>query len=151
MGKESNFLFPLNAQLSLPTNPSPHGEGVKLSSPCSAKLSFSANSSPHGEESSFLLPKCKAILPDKSFAFYVGKILPHHAELLQILPHKSLFLFFFIFHFIFIYLFFFYFVLLFFSYFLKFLFNFLFFFAKLEILPQREKIIPQCLGRIIEE
>ena len=67
-------LFPPPCTAILPTNPnSPHGEGVKLSSPCNAKLSFSANSSPHWEESSFLLPKCKAILPNKFFLFYVGK------------------------------------------------------------------------------
>ena len=56
-------------------------------------------------------------------------------------------LYFFFLHFSFnLYLFIFYFILLFFSYFLKFLFNFLFLFAKLEILPQSEKIFPSIWG-----
>ena len=50
----------------------------------------------------------------------------------------------------FIYLFIFYFILLFFSYFFKFLFNFLFFFAKLEILPQSEKIFPSIYLKLFE-
>ena len=136
MGKESNFLFSLNAQVS-PTwgrSQSPESE-----------LSFSTNSSPKMQ--SYPSPQFY-----KSFPFYMkGRICPHNAELLQILPHKWIFIifFFFIFHFMFIS--FYSFFLNFFFFYFFWVFFFFFFFSKLEILPQRKKFIPQHLGGIIEE
>ena len=130
MGKESNFLFSLNAQLS-PT----WGRSQSLES----KLSFCTNSS----------PKCKAILPhnftNPSHSICREGFVPIK-KVYKSFPQMNLyyfFFFFFIFHFMFIS-----FILLIFFFFFS---IFFFFFSKLEILPQRRKFIPQHLGGIIEE
>ena len=182
-GKEFKASFLLNAQLSFPVNPSAHGEGVKLSSPEiqsygeGIKLSLlpKCTGIPHmGKESK---PGVRAILfhkffpkmqsypsPQfyKSFPFCMkGMICPHHAEPLQILPHKLIFIISFIcfpsffilclFHFILFLFFFLFFFFYFFFFFFFFFFSFSFLFSKLEILPQRRKFIPQHLAGIIEE
>ena len=126
MGKESNFLFSLNAQLSPTWGRSQSPE---------SKLSFPTNSS----------PKCKAILPhnftNPSHSICIEGFVPIMQNLYKSFPtNESLFLFFFL-HFMFI------------SFFFSYLFLFLlrFFFSLLEILPQRRKFIPQHLGGMIEE
>ena len=143
MGKESNFLFSLNAQLS-PT-------WGRSQSPKS-KLSFSTNSS----------PKCKAILPhnftNPSHSICREGFVPIMQNLYKSFPTNESLLFFFLssffilclFHFMFISFYSFYFFFLFF-FSISFEVFFFFFFSKLEILPQRRKFIPQHLGGIIEE
>ena len=135
MGKESNFLFSLNAQLSPTWGRSQSPE---------SKLSFSTNSS----------PKCKAILPhnfrDPSHSICREGFVPIMQNLYKSFPTNEslLFLFFFLhfsFYFISFYSFFF------FPYFFFSISFEGFFFPKLEILPQRRKYIPQHLGGIIEE
>ena len=153
MGKESNFLFPP------PCTAIPPHKSFSTWGRSQAFFPLQSYPSPQilphmGKSQAFFCQNAKLSFPTNPSHSMQGKILPHNAELLQILHHKSIaYLFIFIFHLIFIYLFIYFFLLcfIFFSYFLKFLFNFLFFFAKLEILPQREKIIPQRLGQIIEE
>ena len=138
MGKESNFLFSLNAQLSPTWGNSQNPE---------SKLSFSTNPS----------SKCKAILTlnftNPSHSICREGFVPIMQNLYKsFLTNESLLLFFslfilWLFHFILFLFFFFYFFFFFF-----FLFrSFFFFFSKLEILPQRRKFIPQHLGGIIEE
>ena len=136
MGKKSNFLFSLNAQLSPTWGRSQSPE---------SKLSFSTNS----------YPKCKAILAhnftNPSHSICREGFVPIMQNLYKSFPTNEslLFLFFFfIFHFMFFFSFYsFYF---FFFFFFSISFEF-FFFSKLEILPQRRKFIPQHLGGITEE
>ena len=138
MGKESNFLFSLNAQLSPTWGRSQSPE---------SKLSFSTNSS----------PKCKAILPhnftNPSHSICSEGFVPIMQNLYKSFPTNEslLFLFFFssffilcLFHFIlFIY---------FFSYFFLFLLRFFFFFFfKTWNSSPEENIYSQHLGRIIDE
>ena len=139
-----------------PQNPSPHGESLirKLSSPWNAKLSsptqgrchaffFEMHSypSPHWGEGSVKLasPKMQSFHCHKSFPIYMEGFFHQNAKPPQIILYFywSMYCNFFVCSLL----------LLFFS-----LCMFLFpFFAKLEILPQRRKFIPQRLGRIIEE
>ena len=138
MGKESNFLFSLNAQLSTTWERSQSLE---------SKLS-STNSS----------PKYKAIrlhnVTNPSHSICRERFVPIMQNLYKSFPTNEslLFLFFSLSSFFILCLF--HFIL--FIFFFLFLFFFsisfeVFFFSKLEILPQRRKFIPQHLGGIIEE
>ena len=129
MGKESSFL-PLAMQSYPSLQILPHMGKSPAFFRQNAKLSFPTN---------------------PSHSIYREGFFPIMQNFYKSFPTNLLFLFFFIFHFIFIYLFIFYFILLFFSYFLKFLFNFLYFFCKTWNSSPKGKIIPQCLGQIIEE
>ena len=133
MGKESNFLFSLNAQLSPTWGRSQSPE---------SKLSFSTNSS----------PKCKAILPhnftNPSYSICGEGFVPIMQDLYKSFPTNEslLFLFFFfIFHFMFIsfysFLFFFFFFFFFFLFLLKF-----FFFQNLKFFPKGENLFPSIWG-----
>ena len=125
MGKKSSFL-PQNANKAI----LPHMEKSQAFFPQNAKLSFLTNPSHIICREGFFLVMhnlCKSFPTNLYFFFY----------------------FFFIFHFIFISIFtsdYFFFLI-----FFIFLLNFLYFYAKLEILPQSGKIIPQHLRWIIEE
>ena len=139
MGKESNFLFSLNAQLSPTWGRSQSPE---------SKLSFSTNSS----------PKCKAILPhnftNPSHSICREGFVPIMQNLYKSFPTNESLLLLFVFLFIVILCLFHFILFLFLFFFFLFLlrvFFFFFFFPKLEILPQRRKFIPQHLGGIIEE
>ena len=143
MGKESNFLFSLNAQVS-PT----WGRSQSLES----KLSFSTNSS----------PKCKAILPhnftNPSHSIWRERFVPGMQNLYKSFPTNEslLFLLFFFFFFIFslhfsFYVYFILFFLIFFSYFFFFsisfeVFFFFFFFQTLKFFPKRENLFPSIWG-----
>ena len=132
MGKESNFLFSLNAQLSPTWGRSQSPE---------SKLSFSTNSS----------PKCKAILPhnftNPSHSICREGFFPIMQNLYKSFPTNEslLFLFFFfIFHFMFISFYSFYLFFLFFFYF--FWDFFFFFFQNLKSFPKGENLFPSIWG-----
>ena len=132
IGKESNFLFSLNAQLSPTWGRSQSSE---------SKLSFSTNSS----------PKCKAILPhnftNPSHSICRKGFVPIMQNLYRSFPTNESLLFFFslssffilgLFHFILFSFFFFYFFWGFFFFF--------FFFQNLKFFPKGEKLFPSIWG-----
>ena len=155
MGKESNFLFPSECTAILPHKSfSTWGKKSSFLHLAMQSYPFSANSSPtwgrvklsSAKMQSYLSRQILPILCREGFF----SIMQNFYKSIPTNLYHFFFFFFFSFHFIFIYLFF-YFILLVFFLLFKVSFKFLFFFAKLEILPQREKIIPQHFGRIIEE
>ena len=110
MGKESNFLFPpppLNAQLFLPTNPSPHGEGVKQGvSRSLAMQNYPLQILLHMGNSQAFFCKMQSYPSQQILPILCREgFFPIMQNFYKSFP-TNLYPFFFIFHFIFIYLFF---------------------------------------------
>ena len=139
MGGSQISSSPLNAQLSLPTNPSPRFLPLAMQSYPSPQIL------PHmGKSQAFFRKNAKLSFPTNPSHSMLGRILPHNAEL-KSFPTNLYFFFSLSFS---LYLFIFFFLLCFiiFSYFLSFFSIFFSFLQNLKFFPKGKNLFPSVWG-----